>query len=591
MEKKITIAQFGIAFIFIIFILRLLNLQLIQGGEYRKIDERNRLRFINIPAPRGIIYDRNNRPLVKNIPTFDISIIKEDMPKDPGTLAYLGELIGLSLEEIKSRLSASSTLPFEPFKLKQNVSFEEVAKVAARRIDFPGLRVDVVGGREYIYGTSASHVIGYLGRLGAHQLDNPEYSGIPKESLVGQFGAEKVYDRTLRGVAGKRIIEVDAMGSLIGLHSIERPVQGRDIKLTIDIDLQIEAEKGLGEFAGAVVAIEPDTGDVLALYSAPSFDPNLFRRGIQYDDWQMLTQDPKKPMLNRAIQSRYPPGSTFKIATSLAALEENIVNENTNEYCSGSINYGRVFKCWKEHGHGSVQLHKAIVESCDVFFYEIGKKILPDTLARYAIGLGLGRETGIDLEGESSGIIPTSEWKRVKRNEKWFAGETLNMVIGQGYVSATPLQMAKFIAAVANDGKSYTPHIRYGDEAAAKKPVNIIALKPQNVKLVKDALMGVVSEGSGTGKAARSAMVSIGGKTGTSQVIGGDTGRAGLDARFRDHAWFVAFAPEFNPRIAVAVFAEHGGHGATAAAPVAKKVIEAYYRVKAEDQGPQVADH
>lgn len=579
MEKKIAFVLYVVTILFGIFIFRLWDLQLIKGGEYKKIDESNRLRVIDIHAPRGIIHDRNDKPLVKNIPTFDISIVKEDLPKDPESLAYLGRLIGLSLDEIKHKIATTSVKPFESFKLKQNVSFKEVARVEARKVDFPGLQVDVVGGREYIYGSSSSHVIGYLGRLALKQLDDPEYMDVPRESFVGQFGVEKFYDKMLRGVAGKKVIEVDALGSIVRVARIQRPVKGEKIKLTIDIDLQRVAEKGLRGKAGAVVALNPDSGEILAMYSAPSFDPNLFLRGIDYRDWKNLTGDPRKPLLNRVVQSRYPPGSTFKIITAIAALEEGLINEDTRHYCNGAITFGRIFKCWKEGGHGEVDLHKALVESCDVFFYEVAKKLNIDTLAKYAMRFGLGSRVGVDLDGELRGIVPTSEWKFRARKEKWFTGETLNTVIGQGYLSTTPIQMAKVVATVANNGESYEPFL-LKEPNTEMKTRSVIKMEPENMKMVKDALMSVVSDKHGTGRTARSNAVSIGGKTGTTQVIGGDTSREDLPEKYRDHAWFVAFAPEYNPQIAVAVFVEHGGHGSTGAAPIAKKIIEAYYRSK-----------
>lgn len=576
MDKKINIAIYVITFIFAILIFRLWDLQIIRGGEYRKIDERNRLRVIDILAPRGIIHDRNNKPLVKNVPSFDISVVREDLPKDPETLAALGKLIGISSEDIRSKLSVRSAMPFEPVKLKQDVSFKDVARVEARKIEFPGLQVDVVGGREYIYGHSASHVLGYLGRIGQKELSTPEYADVPRESFIGRFGVEKVYDGILRGTAGKKIVEVDATGRIIKIVRIQRPVKGDDIRLTIDINLQVEAEESLRGKAGAVVALKADSGEVLALASSPTFDPNQFVRGINYSDWNRLNRDPKKPLLNRAIQSQYPPGSTFKIISAIAALEEGIVNKNTEYYCGGYIYFGRVFRCWKAAGHGDVILHKAIVESCDVFFYEVGKKIDIDILAQYAMGFGLGRRTGIELEGEAAGIVPTSGWKLESKREKWYRGETLNTMIGQGYLSATPVQMAKLTAAVVNGGKLYKPYLLM-EEGKSIRAESEVIITPRNIKLVKSALMGVVREKKGTGNQARSDIIDIGGKTGTTQVIGGAYDEKDIPDRFRDHAWFVSFAPEEDPRIAVSIFVEHGGHGSSAAAPIAKRIIEAYF--------------
>jgi penicillin-binding protein 2 len=577
MEKRITIAIYLAIFVFGVFVVRLWDLQIIKGKEYRKINERNRLRVIDIPAPRGIIYDRNNKVLVKNVPSFDISVVKEDIPRDLDTLSKLGRLIGLSLDEINSYLSKASTIPFSPVKLKKNVSFEEIAKVEAGKIDFPGLHIEVVGGREYVYRHAASHVLGYLGLLSLDQLRSIKYRGIPPETLLGRFGIEKVHNAVLRGVPGKKIIEVDATGSIIKIVRILRPIKGNNIKLTIDIDLQIEAEKSLRGKAGAVVALDIDTGEVLALASAPSFDPNLFVRGIDYKDWQELTSNPRKPLLNRAIQSQYPPGSTFKIITAIAALEEGLITKDTHYYCSGSIYFGRIFRCWKEEGHGDVILHKALVESCDVYFYEVGKKLDIDILAQYAMGFGLGRPTGIEIQGEAAGIVPSSGWKLETKREKWYKGETLNTVIGQGYLSATPIQMARLMATVVNGGKLYEPYLLM-DPDKKIRPKGTVKIKPENIELIKNALLGVVEDKHGTGWLSRSNIARIGGKTGTSQVIGGVRKEEEIPEKYKDHAWFVAFSFDKNPQIAVAVFVEHGGHGSSAAAPIAKRIIEAFYK-------------
>ncbi len=588
MEKKIGIALYVIAFVFGVLILRLLDIQMIKGAEYKKIDEHNRLRVIDIPAPRGIIHDRNNNVLVKNVPSFDISIVKEDIPKDPETLTYLGELIGLSPDEIRKRLKNASSKPFVPVKLRKSVTFAEVANVEARKMDFPGLQVDVMGGREYLYGHTASHVIGYLGRLDPKQMNTPEYRGVPSETFVGRLGAEKEYDRILRGTAGKKIVEVDAVGSIIKVVRIQRPVKGENVTLSIDINLQVEAEKSLKGKAGAVVALDPGSGEILALASAPSFDPNLFVRGINFKDWDGLVKDPLKPLLNRAIQSQYSPGSTFKIVTAIAALEEGIIDSETKFTCNGSIYFGRVFRCWKERGHGIVDLHKAITESCDVYFYQIAKRLHIDKLAQYAMGFGLGRRTGIELDGEARGIVPSTAWKFNAKNEKWYKGETLNTVIGQGYLSATPLQMARLTSAVINGGKLYMPNLLKGTDLKIK-PQNVVMINPETISLVKDALMGVVEDKKGTAKIARSDIVRIGGKTGTTQVIGGDTSKKDLPYKYKDHAWFVAFAPEDDPQISVAVFVEHGEHGGSGAAPIAKRIIEEY--LKDVIRGPVSGEH
>lgn len=578
MDRRIVISIYIVIALFCAFLIRLWDLQVIKGEKYRTLAESNRLRVVETPAPRGIIYDRNNLPLVRNVQSFDISFEREDLPKDHESLAALGRLMGLEPEDVTARIKKGGKSSLEPVRLKQNATFKDVAMAEARRIDFPGLQVDVTVSRDYIYGQLAGHVIGYLGRLTLAQASSPEYDDVPREAFVGQWGTEKNYDTLLRGTAAKKIIEVDAVGRVIKDMGINDPVKGKDIRLTIDKNVQKEAEKSLLGSTGAVVALDVNTGEVLALASAPAFDPNLFAKGINYRDWQTLLNDPRKPLLNRAIQSQYPPGSTFKIVSAIAALEEGLITDSTSVNCSGSINFGRRFRCWKDGGHGGgVDLYRGIVGSCDVYFYEIGKRISIDKLARYASDFGLGKPSGIELEGERSGTVPTTEWKLKTKKEKWYKGETLNAIIGQGYMTATPIQMARLVSSAVNGGKLYRPHILkdFFFENNTEKSVN---LKPENVFLLKRALAGVVTEG--TGGRARSKLVSIGGKTGTSQVIAQPEHGGSNAEEYRDHAWFVAFAPVENPEIAVAVFVEHGGHGGSAAAPIAKNVIEEYFNCK-----------
>jgi len=576
MEKRISIGAHIILFIFAIFLLRLWHLQVIKGGEYKRVAEQNRLRIIGIPAPRGIIYDRNNNALVKNIPAFTVSITTYELPQDSRTLSEIAALLGLDPKEVKDRLNGSSISPFEPVKLKENLSWEEVVKIEARRIDFPALRIDVEPSRQYLHGRAASHVIGYLGRLNPQQAKNPDYRDVPRSAFIGQWGIEKIYDKDIRGIAGGKIIEVDATGREINSFGEKEAIKGNDIKLTIDIDLQKKAEEALRDKAGAVIAIDPNTGNILVLASNPSFDPNLFVRGISYEKWERFINDPKKPLLNRAMQSQYPPASTFKIITAIAALEEGVITENTEMLCKGGIPLGgRLFKCWKEGGHGVINFKRAIVESCDVYFYELGKKLGVDKIAEYALRFGLGNPLGLNLAEEKSGVVPTTAWKRTAKNEEWFLGETLITAIGQGYISATPLQMATLISAVVNGGKIYKPNLlNDGRAAEILKEVNVRA---ETLEAVKKALVGVVAEPGGTGYRAHSNLVSIGGKTGTAQVLGSKWGKH-LPAKYRDHAWFVAFAPTEEPQIAIAVFVEHGGFGGAEAAQIAKAVIEEFHR-------------
>jgi penicillin-binding protein 2 len=393
--------------------------------------------------------------------------------------------------------------------------------------------------------------------------------------FIGQLGVEKLFDNSLRGIPGKRIIEVNALGREIRMLQETPPVKGTDMTLSIDINLQKEAEKAFGDRAGALVAIQPDTGEILGLISKPSFDPNLFTKGIDSDTWITITEDKKNPMLNRALQSQYPPGSTFKIVTAIAGLEEGVINPDTKVDCRGGIHYGKWnFGCWRKHGHGVVSLHRAIVESCDVFFYEVGKRLGIDRIYAYATGLGFGKKTGIELGNERLGLIPNTEWKLEKKKLPWFLGETFNAAIGQGYVGVTPIQLAEMTSTVANGGILYKPTLIKG-----AKPIiyGKAKINPENLENVKKGLFGVVNEPSGTGWASRSSLTSIAGKTGTAQVVSSKKGRYYSEA-FRDHAWFVAFAPVEKPEIALSVLVEHGGHGGTTAAPIAKTAIEAYMK-------------
>ena len=571
MERRIFIGTYIVIFLFGILFFRLWYLQIIKGGEYKKFAERNRLRIIETPAPRGIIYDRNGNILVNNIPSFDISVIRDDLPRDTETLSALGMPLELSPDEIKKKLERTPTDLSESVKLKQNVSLEEVAKVEARRIDFPALQIDVVVSREYLYWQFASHIIGYLGRITSKQTKDPRYKNVPRDAFIGHSGIEKVYDDVLRGTGDRKIIEVDARGRVLRTVGRQPFIRGEDLELTIDINLQMIADDALAGKTGAVVALDPNTGEILVLASAPSFDPNLFARGINYEDWQALLNNPLKPLLNRAIQSQYPPGSTFKIITAIAGLEKGVITKDTTVDCGGSINIGRVFRCWKEEGHGSISLHRAIVESCDVYFYEVGKRLGINTLARYASDYGLGKPVKIELDGSKSGLVPSSEWKLRTMRQKWYMGETLNTAIGQGYLNVTPLQMAQLMAAVINGGKLYRLHLIKEADIIIEKEISI---RQETIDFIKKALVGVVNEGGGTGRSAHSDIITIGGKTGTAQVIGGEK----ASGEYEDHAWFVAFAPEDRPEIVVAVLVEHGGHGSTAAAPIAKKMIEAYYK-------------
>ncbi|RPI33738.1 MAG: penicillin-binding protein 2, partial [Nitrospiraceae bacterium] len=417
--QKITIVSVLILLGFLVILLRLWQLQILQGDELRKTSESNRLRVIKVPAPRGIIFDRNGIPLVKNTPYFCASIIPEEF--DISSIPSLAGVLHMTEEELRLKLANKASNPFTPVKLKEDLSFDDVGYIEARRSDFPGLIVEIEASREYLYGGIGAHLIGYLGKLTPAQSKNPEFRDVPLNAFIGQWGVEKLFDKPLRGTAGERIIEVDAIGRELRLLKENPPVKGTDITLSLDIALQKAAEEAFEGKAGALVALKSDTGEILGLVSEPSFDPNRFAKGISSADWNALVTDRKVPMLNRAVQSQYPPGSTFKIITAIAALEEGALDTTTTVDCRGALNYGRWrFGGWRKEGHHVVSLHRALVESCDVYFYKAGEKVGFDKVSEYAKMFGLGKETGIPFGRERKGLIPNTRWKQETKKTQWY---------------------------------------------------------------------------------------------------------------------------------------------------------------------------
>jgi penicillin-binding protein 2 len=576
-SKKIELIALIVLAFFLLLVARLWQLQILEGKDFKRASFENRLRIEKLPSSRGIIHDRNGRPLVKNSPYYYVAL----QPEMLGTadLGSIAEFLSMGLSELHD-IILNNKDPFEPIKLKGGLDFEEVAFMEARLSDYPGLVITAEQTRHYLFGEVGAHILGYLGKLSPSQIKKADFREVPRQAFIGQWGLEKMFDSYLRGEPGKKAIEVDALGRPLRLIKEEAPDRGNDLYLSIDLDLQMEAEKAFGEKVGALVAIKPHTGEILALVSRPSFDPNLFSRGIDYSDWLSLAEHKSYPMLNRALQSQFPPGSTFKIVTAIAALESGAITPDTRSTCTGLLRMGRWrFRCWRRGGHGTLSLHRAIVESCDVYFYRAGDRAGIDNIAKYARMLGLESESGLMLVKEKSGLIPDTKWKERVKNQPWFRGETLNAAIGQGYVLVTPVQLARMTAAISNGGYLYD--LRLTRAESQPVPVSKLDVRAETLRDIKEALRGVVSERRGTGYAARSRIVDIAGKTGTAQVISQrdrDYKEEETPEELRDHAWFVAFAPVENPEIAVAVFVEHGGHGGAAAAPIAKRAIETYIR-------------
>lgn len=574
-SDRILTAAYIIIALFSVLVIRLWQLQILHGSENRRLSEENRLRIIRVAAPRGIIYDRNGMPLVKNSPYYSVSLMPQYL--DRIDIKALSETLRVNIASLAEKINQPRRSIYEPVRLKEGLTFKELAYIESRISDFPGLRIDADVSRDYPYGSVAAHLIGYLGKPTQLQSQSPGLRDVPSDAFVGQWGIEKLYDRNLRGIPGEKIIEVDALGRELRLIQEKPPVKGKDLALAMDLNLQKQAEESFGGKTGALVALKPETGEILALVSRPSFNPNQFARGISGREWEGIIRSPGQPMLNRALQSQYPPGSTFKIVTAAAALEQGLADLDSKVSCKGEISYGRWhFGCWQKKGHGIISLHKAIVQSCDVYFYELGKRLGIDRLAVYARKFGLGAESGVGLVRERRGLIPDTKWKHEKRKQQWYLGETFNAAIGQGYVAVTPFQMAGMISAVANGGHFYQPSLVLLKNRP--EPVRMLGIKQETLDTLKNALYGVVNEQGGTGWASRSLSVDISGKTGTAQVVAlkKDSGHA--HSVHSDHAWFVAFAPREKPEIALSVMVEHGGHGGTAAAPIAKKAIEAYMK-------------
>jgi len=494
-----------------------------------------------------------------------------------------------------------------PVKLERNISKKKLAVVETHATDLPGVAVEVVPIRQYLSGEMIAHIIGYTGEVSREDLQRDVSGESSIGDMTGKSGIEKFLDSYLRGKSGAEQVEVNVFGKEIKRIGRIQPVSGNNVVLTIDAYLQKIAWESMKDKAGAVVVMDPRDGSILALVSSPSFDPNLFNGGIALEDWESLSKDPSHPMENRAISGQYPPGSTYKLIVAAAALEEGLITPSTTFFCNGSFELGnRRYRCWQKHGHGNMNLHRAIVQSCDVYFYNLGMLLGVDKIAEYARGFGLGLPSGIDLPREKGGLIPSRQWKLSRFRESWQMGETTSIAIGQGYNLVTPLQLANAYAALANGGVVYRPRLvkrvetmdgqvirTFEPEQRGKLPVS-----SKNIEILSHALWGVVNESGGTGYALKRKEGDVCGKTGTSQVISlpsDDGARKGkiFHSRFRDHALFVGFAPYKNPEIVVAVIAEHAGHGGSAAAaPVARRIIDAYFertRIVPDKKQPVVA--
>ena len=583
----------GILFIALCVIaVRLYQLQVIEHSHFKTLSQDNRLKLEPIPPVRGLIYDRKGRLLANNRPAYNLEIIPEQVPNLDQTIDQLSQLITLSERDIDRFHSLRKrSRRFESLPIRVNLSDEDAAKFSVESHRFPGVGIRANLLREYPYGDISAHVLGYVGRISLkdlEKLDEANYSGT---SHVGKTGLERSYEATLHGTVGNQQVEVNSVGRIARVVNQEAPVNGQDIHLHLDIDLQKIAMESLGEFNGAVIAMDVVDGGILAMASNPSFDPNLFVEGISTKDYSALQQNENRPLYDRALKGVYPPGSTVKPFVGLAGLETGSIHYHDNIYCPGHFklpNHSHKYRDWKKTGHGAMDLKGAITQSCDVYYYKLASDMGVDSLSKYLEQFGFGEKTGIDLIGEASGILPSRDWKRAARNQPWYAGETVIMGIGQGYFLTSPLQLATATAAFANNGDRLTPRlVKYTSDikqASAQAidtehhPVSVT--NKRNWTEVHDAMVNVTEGKRGTAKRIRTPLYRIAGKTGTAQVFtvkqDEEYDEEKIAKKFRDHALFVAYAPADAPQIAVAVIVENGGHGGSTAAPIARKLMDAY---------------
>jgi penicillin-binding protein 2 len=601
-RRNFSVVAVIILALFALLFLRLWFLQLVQGEDLRQRSEHNRIRLQDLPPWRGRILDHQGRVLVANRPSYECVAVMEDVGDIPLLARRLGGLLKLDPKQLTAQLEAARAAGLYQTRVRGDLTWEELARVETFQPELPGVLVQIQPKREYREKGQAVHSLGYLGEITEAQLKSGKFANYKIGDYVGRCGIELAWDKYLRGRRGYRRIEVDAYGREFGQLDSVFPTPGANVYLTLDSHIQQEAEACLVGKVGAVVALDPRSGKILAMASSPTFSQEAFERGLTNQEWQRLIKDKTYPLENRALQGQYPPGSIFKIVMAVAGLEEKVITPTTIIRCSGSLECGNhVFHCWHKGGHGAVNLHKALVESCDVYFYTLGEKLGIDRIAKWAHRFGLGQPSGLDLEREMPGLVASTAWKRARFHQPWHEGETLSVAIGQGYNLVTPIQMAQLIAAIANGGILYKPQIVDRVESLSGEVLfqshpevkSRLGASPATIAEVQQALEGVVQEEKGTGKEAALANIQVAGKSGTAQVVASerlDKERKGgkqvlAGNRFENHAWFVAYAPADHPRVAVAVLVEHGGHGGSTAGPLAKRVIAAAF----PERQPQVA--
>ncbi len=577
-RKRLLILTILISLSFLILLGRLWVLEIIQGERYRSLAQNNSIRLLPSRAPRGIIYDRKGKVLAKSRPSFSLTIYpwnlsREDLAK---TVREVAPIIGVAEKRIYQTIKESQR-PFSSISLREDVDLETATKILVRKLELAGVDLQVQPRRYYPDEELLAPVLGHLGEIDKEELEVLRGEGYRLGERIGQDGVEKVYDEYLGGEDGGWQIRVNNRGQRVGVMDYRRPLPGNNLVLTIDHQLQRVAWDSFEGRPGAVVVLDPNNGEILSLVSSPAYNPNLFAGFLSQEEWLSLKKDPLHPLTNRATQGQYAPGSAFKVITAITALEKRIASRDKEFSCSGAFPFkDRVFRCWKEEGHGTLNLKEAIIHSCDIYFYQLGLETGVDNIVDFSQKFGLGQPSRIGLPYEEKGLLPSKKWRKDSLGRGWYEGDTVNLSIGQGYLLVTPLQMANLIAAVANGGRLYRPYLvkrilsPEGKVIREARPrlIREVKLRKENLDLLRKSLSGVVNE-LGTGWRAKIKGVEAAGKTGTAENPLGE-----------DHAWFIGFAPHKKPEIALAILIEHGGMGGEAAAPVAKKIFEAYFTGK-----------
>jgi penicillin-binding protein 2 len=579
-----------------ILLVRFVYLQVVRHNYYHTLAESNRISIVPIVPNRGLILDRNGVVLAQNYSGYTLEITPNKIPDLEATIIQLAALVEITPKDIKRfKKLLGERRNFETLMIRNRLSDEEVARFAAQQYRFPGVEIKARLFRDYPFGEQTAHLIGYIGRINqsdVEQLEENEMAANYRGSdYIGKTGLEQSYENELHGTTGVEQVEVDSGGRAVRMLSRTTPVSGNTLVLSIDAKLQEIAEQSFGNYRGALVAIDPNNGEVLAFVSKPGYDPSLFIDGIDQQSWDELNNSPDVPLNNRALRGQYPPGSTIKPFMALAGLNYNIRSPDRTISDPGYFNLAgssHQYRDWKKGGHGIVDMFTSIVVSCDTYYYGLATEMGIDKIFAYLSGFGFGKKTGIDLEGETSGLLPSQEWKMKRYRQKWYAGDTVSVGIGQGYNLVTPIQLAYATATLANNGVGFKPHLVREVRSSRSNESRLIQIKPEfdlkidpsYLDLVKRAMVAVTQPGGTAAQAAAGAPYNIAGKTGTAQVVGMKQGEkydaSKLSERNRDHAWFIAFAPAEQPKIALVVLAENGGHGGGTAAPIARKVMDYY---------------